>query len=166
MDSNKDEALRCIEVAEKYIKERKKEKAQKFLYKAERLFPTQRAKGKLIDHQLIRNFRVFFGVDLLLQVSILPDSVESEEPKIRKPSLPRDASPKKLEYSSEQLALVKRIRCCKDYYEILSVSKDATDSEIKKSYRKIALQLHPDKNRAPGADEAFKAVGKLTSKQF
>lgn len=141
MDSNKDEALKCIEVAEKYIKERKKEKAQKFLYKAERLFPTQRAK------------------DLLLQVSILPDSVESEEPKIRKPSLPRDASPKKPEYSSEQLALVKKIRCCKDYYEILSVSKDATDSEIKKSYRKIALQLHPDKNRAPGADEAFKAVG-------
>lgn len=52
-------------------------------------------------------------------------------------------------------------RSCKDYYEILSVSKDATDSEIKKSYRKIALQLHPDKNRAPGADEAFKAVGEL-----
>lgn len=109
MDSNKDEALRCIEVAEKYIKERKKEKAQKFLYKAERLFPTQRAKGKVTDGKLIKDLRVFF-VDLLLQVSILPDSVESEEPKIRKPSLPRDASPKKPEYSSEQLALVKKIR--------------------------------------------------------
>lgn len=57
-------------------------------------------------------------------------------------------------------------RCCKDYYEILSVSKDATDSEIKKSYRKIALQLHPDKNRAPGADEAFKAVGELIKLQL
>lgn len=46
MDSNKDEALRCIEVAKKYIKENNKEKAKKFIYKAERLFPTQTAKVK------------------------------------------------------------------------------------------------------------------------
>lgn len=48
---------------------------------------------------------------------------------------------------------------CKDYYEVLNVTKEATDSEIKKSYKKLALVLHPDKNPAPGADEAFKAVG-------
>jgi DnaJ family protein B protein 12 len=54
-----------------------------------------------------------------------------------------------------------RIKKCKDYYEILSVTKEATDSEIKKSYKKLALQLHPDKNKAPGAAEAFK--GKLTN---
>lgn len=51
-----------------------------------------------------------------------------------------------------------RIRKCKDYYEILNVSKDATDSDIKKSYKKLALQLHPDKNKAPGAAEAFKGT--------
>ncbi|CAG9761786.1 unnamed protein product [Ceutorhynchus assimilis] len=141
MDSNKDEALRCIDVAERYIKEKNKEKAQKFLYKAEKLFPTQKAK------------------DLLLQIQIMPDSVATDQPRKRKNSLPREEKPKILEYSTEQLALVKRIRSCKDYYEILCISKDATDSEIKKAYKKIALQLHPDKNRAPGADEAFKAVG-------
>lgn len=42
---------------------------------------------------------------------------------------------------------------------MLNVTKEATDSEIKKSYKKLALVLHPDKNPAPGADEAFKAVG-------
>lgn len=62
-------------------------------------------------------------------------------------------------YTSEQADAVRRIKKCKDYYEILMVSKDATDSEIKKQYKKLALQLHPDKNHYPGAGEAFKAIG-------
>ena len=52
-----------------------------------------------------------------------------------------------------------RIRKCKDYYEILGVSKDASDADLKKCYRKSALQFHPDKNKAPGAGEAFKSIG-------
>jgi DnaJ homolog subfamily B member 12 len=48
---------------------------------------------------------------------------------------------------------------CKDYYEVLGVSKESTDSEIKKAYKKLALQMHPDKNKAPGSVEAFKAIG-------
>lgn len=45
MDGNKDEADRCIQIALKYIQTGDKEKAKKFLNKAERLFPSERAKG-------------------------------------------------------------------------------------------------------------------------
>src|SRR6266536_6385961 len=44
----------------------------------------------------------------------------------------------------------------RDYYEILSVSRSATDDDIKKAYRRLALQYHPDRNSAPEATERFK----------
>ena len=46
----------------------------------------------------------------------------------------------------------------RDYYEILGLSKDATESEIKKAYRKLAMQYHPDKNKEAGAEEKFKEL--------
>jgi hypothetical protein len=46
MEVNKDEAERCIELAERFMVEGKKDKVKKFLLKAERLFPTQKAKGE------------------------------------------------------------------------------------------------------------------------
>ena len=53
-------------------------------------------------------------------------------------------------------SLLLSVKKCKDYYEILGVSKDASEADLKKQYKKLALQFHPDKNRAPGAAEAFK----------
>ncbi|MBU1197928.1 molecular chaperone DnaJ [Candidatus Micrarchaeota archaeon] len=46
----------------------------------------------------------------------------------------------------------------RDYYEILGVSRDAPKSRIKEAYRRLALQYHPDRNKAPDAEEKFKEI--------
>jgi molecular chaperone DnaJ len=52
----------------------------------------------------------------------------------------------------------------RDYYEVLSVAKDASPSDIKKSYRKLAMQFHPDRNPDdPAAEDKFKEASEAYS---
>jgi len=47
----------------------------------------------------------------------------------------------------------------RDYYEIMGVARDATQDEIKRSYRKLARKYHPDVSSEPEAEQRFKEVG-------
>jgi len=149
MESNRDEADKCLELALKFIKEGNKMKAEKFVRKAEKLFPSRRIQEVL---------------NLVQQMSEEEENDGNGASHIhqRKSNIPSDneeASTSNANFTQDQVEAVKRIRKCKNYYEILGVGKDVSDSELKKSYRKLALAFHPDKNKAPGASEAFKAIG-------
>ena len=46
----------------------------------------------------------------------------------------------------------------KDYYEVLGISRDSTEEDIKKAFRKLALKYHPDRNKDKDAPEKFKEI--------
>jgi molecular chaperone DnaJ len=46
----------------------------------------------------------------------------------------------------------------RDYYEVLGVTRKASKGEIKDAYRKLAMQYHPDRNKAPDAEDKFKEI--------
>ena len=45
-----------------------------------------------------------------------------------------------------------------DYYEILGISKTDSEEEIRKAFRKKAMDYHPDRNKKPGAEDMFKEI--------
>uniref|UniRef100_A0A4W5Q7B1 DnaJ heat shock protein family (Hsp40) member B12b n=1 Tax=Hucho hucho TaxID=62062 RepID=A0A4W5Q7B1_9TELE len=153
MEVNRDEAERCIDIATAALTNNQAEKAVRFLEKAQKLFPTDKARALL---------------DLIAKNGFTPGddnqsgTSDGTGPRQRRPGEEdqgEKASQTAKSYTSDQLDAVKKIKQCKDFYEILGVKKDASEDDLKKSYRKLALKFHPDKNHAPGATEAFKAIG-------
>ena len=46
----------------------------------------------------------------------------------------------------------------RDYYDVLDISRNATEEEVRKAFRQKALQYHPDRNKDPGALDQFKEI--------
>ncbi|XP_034544578.1 dnaJ homolog subfamily B member 14 [Notolabrus celidotus] len=152
MEGNRDEAERCINIATKALEAGDRDKALRFLIKAEKLYPTGRAKA-LLD-ALQKN-----GSSAGNGAYRRRPAESSESADARTESQESGGGDSSKGFTKEQVDGVQRIKRCKDYYEVLSVNKEVGEEELKKAYRKLALKFHPDKNHAPGATEAFKKIG-------
>eukprot|EP01065_Artemidia_motanka_P016878 TRINITY_DN2047_c0_g2_i1.p1 TRINITY_DN2047_c0_g2~~TRINITY_DN2047_c0_g2_i1.p1 ORF type:complete len:314 (+),score=89.09 TRINITY_DN2047_c0_g2_i1:112-1053(+) len=63
--------------------------------------------------------------------------------------------------STDMAAEVRRIHACKDLYGVLKLDREtATESAIRSAYKRLALQLHPDKCKLAGSEDAFKKVSR------
>ncbi|XP_049576663.1 dnaJ homolog subfamily B member 14 [Syngnathus scovelli] len=154
MEGNRDEAEKCVNIASKAIEAGDKEKALKFLHKAEKLFPTARAKA-LLD-AITRNGSSAANGAHRRRPAHNSEDGGAQAMRARAESTGAESSKV---FTQEQVEGVQRIKRCKDYYEVLGVTKEANEDELKKAYRKLALKFHPDKNHAPGATDAFKKIG-------
>ncbi|KAM9792986.1 dnaJ homolog subfamily B member 14 [Neosynchiropus ocellatus] len=153
MESNRDEAERCINIASKALEAGDRDKALRFLEKAERLFPTARAKA-LLDTLMRNGSSAGNGTHRRK-----PGGTEGNGLHAGQEGQDFGGAQSPKGFTADQVEGVQRIKRCKDYYEVLGVNKDANEEELKKAYRKLALKFHPDKNHAPGATEAFKKIG-------
>ncbi|XP_051523885.1 dnaJ homolog subfamily B member 12-like [Myxocyprinus asiaticus] len=153
MEVNRDEAERCIEIALGALENAQPEKARRFLEKAQRLFPTHRAR------ELLESLDKTADGSSHSSSTGTADGTEARHRRSNGTTPAENSTDSSKPYTSEQAEAVRRIKQCKNYYEILGVQKDASEDDLKKAYRKLALKFHPDKNHAPGATEAFKAIG-------
>ena len=63
-----------------------------------------------------------------------------------------------LGFNKEQVEAIQRLKNAKDNYERLGLKPGCNKDEINNAYRRLAIKFHPDKNVAPGAEEAFKII--------
>ncbi|KAK7412932.1 hypothetical protein VNO78_04707 [Psophocarpus tetragonolobus] len=139
MEGNKDEALRCVRIAQEAIASGNKDRALKFLKIAQRLNHDLPLQSLLDTCQHLH--------------STSSSSAAAATAKTPSPEPERN-------YTEDNVQLIREIKGKSDYYAILGLEKTCSVEEIRKAYRKLSLKVHPDKNKAPGSEDAFKKVSK------
>ncbi|KAI4335746.1 hypothetical protein L6164_014358 [Bauhinia variegata] len=159
MDGNKDDALKCLQIGKEALEAGDRARALKFVTKARRLDPSLPVDDLLSAIEKDTGDQAAAGTNGSSDASL---AKPSGQPSLRQrvSSTGSSSSSSSASFTEEQIATVREIRRKKNYYEILGLEKSCTVEDVRKAYRKLSLKVHPDKNKAPGAEEAFKAVSK------
>lgn len=151
MDGNRDDAERCLQLAEAALANNDKHKAQRLLDKSKRMYP-------LPDVQARVQARIKLHVPSSTRESSSSSSSRSDPRDPRESNENADADATR-EPTTEMKSAVRKVQSAENHYEVLGIARDADEASVKRAYKKLALQLHPDRNCATGSDEAFKRVG-------
>ncbi len=140
MEMNKGEAERCREIAKKHLRAGNHRQAMKFFDKSLRLYALpgvdamrDRAKSELEKEESASN------ASSAASSSHSSHNHHKETPGVRRRETASASEESSRPYTAEQLQMVRKIKACKTHYEVLSVSKDADENEIKKAYRKVII---------------------------
>jgi DnaJ family protein B protein 12 len=169
-DDGAEEHIKCINIAQRARTDGDLAKSKRFLQKSLNIQKTHLAESLLSQVEAELAGGASPSSPSSTHSSSSSSSSSSSAPRSRKPEASSGAGGgaassasaggvhEGKSFTQEERAAAIRIKSLKGYYEILSVTKEATEQEIKSSYRKMALKFHPDKNHAPEAEEAFKKV--------
>jgi len=151
MLANKHDAEKCLEVGKRHLSQGNYEAAVKWFDKSIKLYPITGVED--LKNRALEMMKNGSTQDATSQAADpAPSDAESEA---SSKNFEKKASPKTdQEKEAKKIIQLKS----KGHYAVLGIEKSANEDQIKKSYRKLALKFHPDKNPAPSSSEAFKLI--------
>lgn len=156
---NKDEAERCRDMGATLLRRGDTARAIKLLKKSLQLYPLPGVEALLAQAEGTSSSTTNGSSSSSTNGSAAP-APTTRTPAARSESTGADGR----SYTEEQVEVVRTVLRAKEggrgaHYRVLGIEPSANEAQIKKAYRRLSLKVHPDKNAAPHADEAFKAVG-------